>query len=273
MGGVSYWLLLIAPFGFLFPLLGIEFLLAGLGDLAANTLSANPMPRGIFSYHSVGLIPALTVTAIYGVARLSNWQKKFSTKELTGLILIASCVMGYIVFPAPLPGATNFWAPTQFPLRSDPALQAMRATIDDEASLSVQANAGAHFSQRQEIYLYPQKVGDADIVVLRLASPTVNINMPPGPSTLWKFQTKWLDAHLQLSRVEYLASIACLASGKKYGTALWDDPWLVLSRQTGNRLPEVKDKIRQLQKEWQVTDDEYQEAVRKCLTGEVEKEW
>jgi uncharacterized membrane protein len=269
MGGVSYWLLLIAPFGFLFPLLGIEFLLAGLGDLAANTLSANPMPRGIWAYHSVGLIPALTVAAIYGVSRLSSRQNKFSARELTGLVLISSVTLGYIFFPAPLPGAKNIWAPAHFPLRPDPTLQAVRAATRNDASLSVQANVGGHFSQRQKIYLYPQNVGDTEIIILRLASPTTNINNYPGPANQRKFQPTLLDGHLQMDRARYLASITCFVSAKNYRITLWNDPWLVLSRQRESRmLEEVEKKIKQLRNEWQVTDDEYQEALIKCMGNE-----
>ncbi len=278
MGGVFYWILLVAPFWFLFPLLGIEFLLAGLGDLAANTLSAGLQQRNIFSYHSAGLIPALSVAALYGVARLSGWQKKFSALELTSLILIPSLAAGYAVFPAPLPGAANSWEQAAFPLRPEPAVQAINQLVGNDASLSVQANVGAHFSQRQKIFTYPLNVGETDFVILRLASPTTNlfrlastsnINQASDPLTKNKFlpsPANWLEVHLQLDRTQYLASIECLLSENTYGIALWNDPWLVLSRQTANRQQEmaVKQKVKQLQEGWQISAEEYQESLKKC---------
>jgi len=272
MGGVTYWLQLTIPFGFLFPLMGIEFLLAGLADLAANTLSANPMPRGVWAYHSVSLIPALTVAAIFGVARISYWLKTFPFGELTpliltGFVLVTSAGSGYFFLPAPL-RTDSFWAPAQLPLRPDPALQAVRRAIGNEASLSAQANVGPHFSQRQNIYLYPHHTGDVDTIILWLASPTTNVNNFPYHLNLRRHQLNWLDAHLQMDRAEYLASINSLLSANTYGIALWNDPWLVLSRHTGTRLPEVENKISQLRQEWQVTDEEYQEALKKCLTSE-----
>jgi uncharacterized membrane protein len=268
MGGVFYWTMLLVPFCLLFPLLGIEFLLAGLADLAANTLSANPMPRGIFSYHSIGLIPALTAAAMYGVWRLSRRQKKFSGRELSSIVLLASCTTGYAFFPAPLPGAANIWAPAHFSLQPDSALRTIRAAINSDAMVSAQANIGAHFTQRRQVYLYPQKINETDFTILHLASPTTRINTPPGPTHLRKHQQNWLDGHLQMDRVEYLASIIHLMDDKNYGVELWRDPWLILSRHTKKRLPAVEEKIKQLRKEWQITDADFQTALQNCRQSE-----
>jgi uncharacterized membrane protein len=77
MLGWVYLVMLLLPLAG-FPAVAGEFLLPAFGDLAANLLSANPVPRSIFSYHSVSLVPILTTAAIYGVARIASWQKKFS---------------------------------------------------------------------------------------------------------------------------------------------------------------------------------------------------
>ncbi|MDF1577794.1 MAG: DUF2079 domain-containing protein [Desulfobulbales bacterium] len=100
MGGHIYWFLLIIPFSVVLPLVGFSFLLPGLADLAANTLSANPMPRSIWAYHSAGVVPVLTAAAIGGAARLSRLQGRFSAKEFRG-------------FPWRLP-----WFAAIFPCRS-----------------------------------------------------------------------------------------------------------------------------------------------------------
>jgi hypothetical protein len=72
-GGGAYWVALVTPSLFIFPLFGLPFLLPGIGDLLANTLSANPMPRGLWAYHSVSLIPILTAATIVGVKKISRW--------------------------------------------------------------------------------------------------------------------------------------------------------------------------------------------------------
>jgi uncharacterized membrane protein len=269
MGGLAYLFLLVMPFAFVMPFLGLAFLLPGVADLAANCLSENPMPRGIWAYHSVGLIPVLTATAISGVERLSHWQKKFSTLELTGLTLATSLVTGYFFLPLPLLGAFNIWAPRNFLNWPDQAGEVVRAVVAGPGGLSVQANVGAHFSQRANIHVYPDKGADGDNIILRLASPTTNINGFPKQlaENSVKQRPNWLDGHLQMDRTEYLASIDCLMAKQAYGVLLWHDPWLVLSRQSKERPLGVAQKIRKLRSDWQIDPDEYHDALQNCLAN------
>ncbi|MFO7606007.1 MAG: DUF2079 domain-containing protein [Desulfurivibrionaceae bacterium] len=266
MGGHIYWLLLVIPFSVVLPLFGFSFLLPGLADLAANTLSANPMPRSIWAYHSVGLVPILTAAAIGGVARLSTLQWRFSGKELSGISLAVALVCGYFFLPLPLKGAFNIWEPVNYFNWSDPSLRKVRLLLAEDFSLSAQANIGAQFSRRPEIFLYPGGVGETDGIVLRLASPTAKINdMPANPASLpQKNHPNWLDGHLQMDRTEYLASTECLLAGGEYGAAYWDDPWLVLLKGTGGDLPAVTRKIGQLKEAWRIDDAAYRGALAGC---------
>jgi len=260
MGGLAYWGLLVTPYLFIFPFLGLPFLLPGLADLAANSLSMNPMPKGIWAYHSAGLIPLFTVAAIFGVERMSRWQRNISAPRLAGLILTVSLVAGYVSLPLPIMGAANFWAPNKILNWPDSGAQTVRSAVGSNASLSVQGNVGAHFSQRQSLYLYPDKVGEVDAIILHLASPTTNIdNFPEHLASI-----NWLDGHLRMDRREYLASIECLLANGEYGILLWDNPWLVLSKNTANSQPEdVPRKVKQLRSEWNVEAAEYQNILEK----------
>ena len=257
--GARYLGLLLLPFVGIFIADGV-FLLPGLPDLLANLLSATSMPRSVFSYHSVTLVTVLTTAAIYGVVRISRWQKRFSVMELTGIVLIASIITGFCFAPLPLPGARNFWAPRQFMNRPDPALAAVRVAVGDSSLVSAQSNVGAHFSQRREMYIYPNKAKEADAIVLQLKSPTAKVHLQdPGKGA-------GLAWHLQMRPADYLASIDCLLSGKEYGVALWRDPWLVFSRSGNNSadVNEVRKKLEQLQKEWQVGPDAYRASAATC---------
>jgi len=254
LGGAKYLLVLMIFLGG-FPLAAPEFLLPGLADLAANMLSANPMPRDLFAYHSVTLIPLLITAAIYGVKRLSLWQSRYTMTEMASLAVIASFVGGYLLAPLPLPGARNFWAPAHFPSRPDPRVQMIRSLVGDNASVSAQANVGSHFSQRHEIYRYPNMVGQVDAIILRLESPTKNINNLPDQLTEYRrYNLQMLDSHLQMDRTEYIASIRSLLSDNKYGVLLWDDPWLVLAQgASGHGLEQkLEQKLNRLQKEWKI---------------------
>lgn len=254
MGGAKY-LLLLLIFFLGFPLAAPEFLLPGLADLASNILSAVSMPKSPFAYHSVSLVPVLTVAAIYGSKRISRWSKKFSIKELVSFVLIASFLGGYFFAPLPLPGAKNVWAPVRFLNCPDPSVSTIRSMVGEEASISAQANIGSHFSQRREIYRYPNKMGEVDIIILRLESPTTNINNFPDQVTVpRKYLLYMLDAYLQMDREEYIVSIERLLSRKEYGILLWNDPWLVLARNVKNHETnqEIEQKLNQLRKDWKV---------------------
>lgn len=257
--GATYLALLLLPF-LGFPLAGGAALLPGLADLGANMLSANPMPRSIFAYHSVTLVPALTAAAIYGARRFALRFNKYTLTQLAGLVTTLNFATGYIFAPLPLPGARNIWMPTHFMNCPDRSVQTIHASVDDNASASVQANIGVHFSQRREIYLYPNKADETEVIILRLGSPTTRL-LPQEPG-----HAVSLAGHLQMRPADYLASIECLLSGKEYGVALWRDPWLVFSRSGNNSAAanEIRKKLGQLQKEWQVKPDEYRASAAIC---------
>ena len=169
--------------------------------------------------------------------------------------------MGYRFAPAPLPGARNYWTPTHFINWPDSSVQAMRTAIGNNASVSAQGNIGAYFSQRGQIYAYPQKLDDVEAVVLRLESPTKKL-LPKEP-----IYTASLASHLQMRPADYLASIECTLSDDKFGITFWSDPWLVFSR--GTMTPtalrhEVETKILGLRQEWEINMNEYVAALKTC---------
>ena len=255
MGGAKYLLVLLIIF-LGFPLAAPEYLLPGLADMMANMMSANPMPRSLFAYHSISLIPVLTVAAVYGSERISRWSKKFSVKELAGFAVITSFILGYYFAPLPLPGARNFWKPVRFLNLPDPIVHSIRDTIGEKASVSAQNNVGSHFSQRKEIYRFPNKVGEVDAIVLRLESPTNNINnFPDQLKTHRKYSISMLDNHLQMDRTEYIDTIEHLLFGNDYGVLFWNDPWLVFKRGLADPEPrkQIEQKLNQLRKEWKIS--------------------
>jgi len=262
-GGWSYLTLLLLPL-LGFSLAAPVYLLPALPDLAANLLSANTMPRIVFAYHSVTLVPVLTIAAAYGARRISLRWSWLSSAQISGLALIASLVMGYALAPLPIPGALNFWAPAHFPIAPDPVPAAIREKLGT-ASISAQGNVGAHFSQRNQIYFYPKKLDDVEAVVLRLESPTRKLS-PKEPGLIFSS----LASHLQMRPAEYLASIECLLSGKEYGVLLWQDPWLVLRRSTDTATTDpvldglIRQKLQHLRVEWQVEVEEYRDALQRC---------
>lgn len=227
--GGGIYLLMLLIFTAFAPLAALEFFLPALADLAANLLSANPMPRSPFAYHTVSVVPLLMAAAIFGVQRISARISRFSFTELAVLVSLASMAAGYLLAPLPLPGAADLWRPTALFNLPDSTLATVRNAVGDNSSVSAQANVGAHFSQRREIYQFPNMIGEVEMIVLRLDSPTRNIEpLAEEKRESRKSRFGMLDAHLQLDRTEYVAAIEKLLAEKRYGIWLWEEPWLVL---------------------------------------------
>lgn len=249
-GGWRYLSWLLLPFIGL-PLFAPLAILPAMPDLAANLLSANPMPRSVFAYHSALLVPALTIAAAYGAQRISSWWKWLSSAQISGLALIASLVMGYALAPLPIPGAFNFWMAAHFLNAPDPTPITINEKLGN-ASVSAQANVGAHFSRRRDVYLYPNMVGKVDAIVLYLESPTSRF-FPPDPQIV-----STLAHHLQMTPADYLASIHCLLTSKNYGVLIWEEPWLVLTKGAakGETEGEVETRLMRLREQWGVGSKE-----------------
>jgi uncharacterized membrane protein len=261
MWGAPYLITLLLPL-LGFPLAAPAYLLPALPDLAANLLSANPMPRGVFAYHSITLVPVIIIAAAYGARRISLWWSWLSSAQITGLALIMSLIPGYALAPLPILGAVNFWAPSRITIAPDPIPNTIQAILDT-ASISVQSNIGAHFSQRSQIYLYPKKLDEVKAIVLRLDSPTKKFS--PTETDIGS-----LASHLQMPPADYLASIECLLSKKEYGVALWQESWLVLKRGADNATTDpfldslIRQKLRHLQVGWHIEAEVYRDALQRC---------
>jgi len=255
MMGVKIYLCLLFLFFVGFPFAAPEFLLPALADLMANILSANPMPRSPLSYHSVNIVPIFTIAAIFGSLRISNRFQKITVKELAGLVLVTCGISWYCLLPLPLPGAINYWNPIHVFNKPDPNIPKIQLLIGQDASVSAQANIGAHFSQRPEIYCYPNKADSADVIILRLHSPTNNLRRTQNLEAKdLKYVMFMLDNHLQMNRNIYLNSIASLLKDKNYSILLWKDPWLVMRRNNKNNDNQMKKevilKLETLRLEW-----------------------
>jgi len=246
MKGWHYIFWLFTPFLFL-PLGSLFWVIPSVGDLLANLLSSNPMPRSIFSYHSATIIPLLTVAAIHGLQKLSPFLKIFSAIDILKSILFFNLILAYFFAPLPLPGAANFWQPISTVTSSDKKEAVVKKIIENQ-SISVQANLGAHFTQRPLIYRFPEKIGEADSVVLRLESPTKRTS-PDDPAYIGT-----LAHHLAMRPTTYLDQVEKLLISKDYEIVYWDDPWLIFSKgQKGtslNTLKQVRSKIQTLREKW-----------------------
>ncbi|MBW2569312.1 MAG: DUF2079 domain-containing protein, partial [Deltaproteobacteria bacterium] len=191
----------------------------------------------------------LVVSAIYGSRRFDSLFKRSTLKEP----LLVALILGWFFVFSPV--LYNFWSPKRIIKFHDENYKKIQNIIKPEMSLSVQANIGAHFTQRHKIYRYPNMAGQVDAIILRLESPTTNINnLPDQIKNNRKYLTGSLDNHLQMDRTEYISSIRSLLSDNKYGVLLWDDPWLVLAQGAANHglKQKIEQKLNRLEKEWKI---------------------
>jgi len=242
---ITYIMALTIPFLGMF-LAAPFWLLPGIADLAANVLSAVPMPREFISYHSVTLVPILTVASIYGVRKFASRFAGNFAPRITLYVLCYTLVLGYLSSPFPFPGCLNYWKPTHLRFAPDPVLHKVRAVISDSASVSAQANVGTHFSQRKQVYLFPDRASTADTIVLWLDTPT-DSHLPQDPGIIGT-----TAHHLQMNPEEYLAAIESLLRNHEFGVVLWEAPWLVLSRgaANGEENHAVQERLHQLHEAW-----------------------
>jgi len=222
LGGWVYLFFLLIPLA-LTPLIGAEFLLPAGADLAVNLLSANPMPRSVFAYHSIALIPVFVIAGMHGACRLSRLDR-YSVTGLGRLVVFSSLLMTYRLLPLPLPGAINIWEPLEYRMWPERSVRDLRALLPPEMSVSAQANVVPHFTQRTNIRVFPNGVGEADCIVLRLASPTARIK---GDNSS---EVGGLAHHLQMAPGSYLARIQAVIASGEYGLKYWNGPWLLLCR-------------------------------------------
>ena len=245
LGGLQYIIKLIEPFLF-FPVIAPLWILPAIGDLVINLLSSVPLPRSTYSYHSVTLIPVLVIAAIHGSQKLTHTIVWFSPEKIALSTLLMSIFLGYVHAPLPFYGSMNIWGPVNTIANHDEKTSIVRNVIGD-ASASVQANIGAHLSQRSLIYRYPEKIGEAEFVVLRLENPSMrNILLP----------------HLLLMETaEYLDSVSELLEDERYGVVLYDHPWLILQRgyESDEHTETIHMKIEKLREKWGGSHEEIAE--------------
>lgn len=240
---INYLKNLLLPFLFT-SVLAPLFILPASADLLVNSLSDNPLMRGMISYHSVSIVPVLTVAAIYGCQKLPECWRFLSRKRIARYVCLSSLMLGYFAGPFPLPYMLNAWHPTRTVTFYDQRVDDIKELID-QASVTVQANVGPHFSQRNAIYRFPNKINQSQYIILHLYSPTKQLR-GTFVGTLYH--------HLEMNPEDYLNTIEDLLVYKNFNIVYWNDPWLVLGKNSEpfneNVKMELKKKIESLRTEW-----------------------
>jgi hypothetical protein len=200
-------------------LMAPSFLLPAIADLAANLLSANPMPRSLLSYHSMALVPIFLISAVRGCGE-SSLRRVF-----LGVALCASSLLTYWTFPLPLPGSSNIWQIESLELQRPSVVGEINKILGPNMSLSAQSNVGGYFSHRLQIYRFPDRLDETDAVVL-------NLKFPYDPVSYTPFGNPYPFEELP----QVLADMERVVHGREFGLTVWEDDWLLAIRGAEDRI-------------------------------------
>ncbi len=248
--GLAYLLTLTGSFFFL-SLLAPLFLLPAAADVLANMFSANMMPRSLISYHSAPLVPLFLLAAVKGAEKMTLYCKRYSSLDFALLCLIVPAMI-MLWHPAQFPVSLQLgvWRPMHRINFKDHRMSHIQSIIK-EKQLTVQANVGAHFSQRQKLYRYPQRMDSSSFILLHLQSPTTNIKMTDSKAVLAS-----LAHHLQMNPKEFLETTQNLIVNHKYGIRYYNEPWILFEKgfkSTPDQIQAARKQLKILENKWQRT--------------------
>jgi uncharacterized membrane protein len=167
---VAYLYPLLAPIGFL-SLLSPETFLVALPSLVINFFGGYwwlDQPTSFLKHYVAPAIPFVMISGIWGTNRLVGWlgnmfkiERVWLTAILSSLVAILSLLFHYSYGLSPL--SKGFIAPAVTP--HDRLVNEFAKLIPPDASLITTYQLTSHFSQRREIYQWPD-VQDTEYVLL-----------------------------------------------------------------------------------------------------------
>ncbi|MCW3987274.1 MAG: DUF2079 domain-containing protein, partial [Candidatus Bathyarchaeota archaeon] len=176
----------------LFPLMSPLSLIPATPALAVSLLSRLPNYYWIQHHYTASVIAPVFVSLIYGVSffsdrshYLNRWFKKFFSVNLTRnsvlrislwTILVVSLYYNVVLSPSPisiffwkrLSGSSYYYKASYVIKERDRVLdRAIKEVISPKDSVSSQGSVNTgYLAHRREYYLFPNKIGEVDYVVL-----------------------------------------------------------------------------------------------------------
>lgn len=218
--GMIYLVMLLLPFVFL-PLGTWWWLLPAGADLAANLLSSSILLRSFLGYHSAAIIPILAMAA----AKVITSKNIPETKRL---LVLPLC---YTLFWLTYAHGPSYWQIKHASTTLAPENQAITARISDyvaqhpDARVAVQNNLGAVLDiPPHRLTYFPHPSLKADIIIAHIDFP--------------------FDHHIDrignvhnMEALAYLDKLEQMVVSGRYQPVIYEQPWLLLARQEGNRQP------------------------------------
>lgn len=158
------------PVGFL-SFLAPFFLIFSAPDFLINLLSKNENLRSVNFHYGATIIPFVYISAIFGTRFLIRFSyRSISEVSIAIFILLSSLYSTYLY--GTLPGSRNPSTEiyTNY-LKEKDKIREFLARIPKDLSVVSSNNLGAHLSQRERIFVLPNGVDEADVIVFLLNDP------------------------------------------------------------------------------------------------------
>ncbi len=160
---IGYTFALTAPVGFLNFLSPITLL--ALPEYLLDVLSSNHALQNIHFHYAATIEPFIMLGAIDTLFKLKEYFEIKKIRIIYIFFIAFSFIAMYLYSPVPISRSyTNFFIP-MYPAKDINELNYLARSIPVDAVVSAPNTVGVHFTQRENIYVYPVDVPNADYVI------------------------------------------------------------------------------------------------------------
>lgn len=139
-----------------------------------NILVKDSQFRSLKYQYSASIVPGLIISTIYGTQILIKKLQKYkflAMKQWSNgtIIIVAILIIIYSLHkysPLPLIGKSPYLDFLSYHYPAKQKLTEWAAKIPEGASVSATNNAGSHLAKRQNLYAFPNKINEADYIVI-----------------------------------------------------------------------------------------------------------
>jgi uncharacterized membrane protein len=163
----SYLFQIFSSVGFLSILSPIT-LLFSLPTILINLITKDPQFTSLKYQYSATIVPGLIISSIFGAKFITSLS--FPRITLIPLITLFFIINLHSLSPLPIIGVSPYLDFQNYSYPASQKINEWSKLIPFEKSISVTNNAGSHFAKRQNLYVFPDHIENADYVVIAARS-------------------------------------------------------------------------------------------------------
>lgn len=158
--GLEYLKMLLLPTGFL-SILSPFYMIFAAPDITKNLLASNQNFRSSYYQYNAEILPFIFISSIYTIRLL---QKKIPNLIFVYYLLFFACLGVWMYGALPF-GSQPYVDIYKNPRQNTTEIREFLSSIDADKSVAATNNLGSHLSRRENIYVLPQGINDADYIL------------------------------------------------------------------------------------------------------------